>query len=471
MGTLKAGCVIVNTNPLYTPHEMIHQFNDSGAEVVVLIDLFGDKAKEVMAACPKAKKLVLVSLPDFFPALKKLLIQTVLTYVKKQVPPCAVPFDRFTDTLARGARHASSKKTRDYWGALTHSSIAALQYTGGTTGVSKGAVLTHGNLLSNLYQVFEFVRSKVSSGEERILTALPLYHIFAFTVNFLVFFSYGGENILVPSPRPISNLRKVFEKFDITWVTGVNTLYSALMLEDWFTKLNFKNLKASVAGGTALHKSVADKWASLTGTSIVEGYGLTESSPVLTFNPLDGLVKQESIGIPLPSTRIEIRDDAGKVCPLGTPGELAASGPQIMQGYWNRPDETAKVLKDGWLFTGDIATMDADGYFKIVDRKKDMILVSGFNVFPNEVEDCISKHPAVAEVAVIGVPDEHSGESVQAYVVAKDPSVTEEHIRAHCKQFMTAYKIPKKVVFRKDLPKTPVGKILRKDLRKEVLGK
>ncbi len=467
-GIFKAGLVLVNTNPLYTTHEMVHQFRDSGAVAVVLIDLFGDKAKTVQAQCPEVRHWIVPSLCDFLPPAKALLVKFVMKYIKKQIPRTEVAFHTLPQAVAMGRPQVRQTAIEGYTAGVTRETVAALQYTGGTTGVSKGSMLTHGNLLSNVEQVIEFVKSKIDDGKEVILTALPLYHIFAFTVNFLCFHAKGGRNILIPSPRPISNLQKAFEIFPISWMTGVNTLFAAIQAEAWFTPDRYRSLRASVAGGTALHKSVADAWLAKTKTPVIEGYGLTEASPVLTFNPLDGKVKAESIGVTLPYTDIEIRDENGVKQPPGTPGELCARGPQVMKGYWMRPDETAKVLKDGWLLTGDIATVDAEGYYKIVDRKKDMVLVSGFNVFPNEVEDCISRLPQVAEVAVIGVPDEKSGEAVKAFVVVRPGATLDaEQVRSHCKEFMTAYKVPKHVEFRADLPKTPVGKILRKELREK----
>jgi long-chain acyl-CoA synthetase len=345
-----------------------------------------------------------------------------------------------------------------------------LQYTGGTTGVSKGAMLSHGNLLANLQQAFSMGASHIEPGREVVLTALPLYHIFAFTFNLLCFYAAGARNVLVPSPRPIQNLQRAFDNYPITWVSGVNTLFNALLNEEWFTAFPPAHLKAAVAGGAALQAAVAQRWERVTGTRIAEGYGLTESSPVVCFNPIGGERRDESIGIPVPGTQVRLVDDAGVPVPLGSPGELVVRGPQVMQGYWNRPDETAKTLRDGWLHTGDVAVMDAQGWFRIVDRKKDMILVSGFNVYPNEVEDTIAKLDAVLEVAVIGVPDAKTGEAVRAYVVRQDDRLTEDEVRAHCRRYLTDYKLPRSIEFRTELPKTPIGKILRKDLRAEYLN-
>jgi len=330
-------------------------------------------------------------------------------------------------------------------------------------------MLTHGNLLSNTRQMLDMIgEAQIRPGTEVVLTALPLYHVFAFTVNLLGFFEVGARNILIPSPRPPSNLKRAFENYPITWMTGVNTLFSALLKERWFLEYPPDHLRASAAGGMALHTAVAQRWREVTGTEIVEGYGLTEASPVLSFNPLSGEIRDGTIGIPVPSTEMRIVDENGEPVPPGTSGEIVARGPQIMEGYWQRPEANEDVLKNGWLHTGDIGVMDEDGYFTIVDRKKDMILVSGFNVFPNEVEDVMTQLEGIAEAAVIGVPDEKSGEQVRAYVVAEDPAPTREEIIAHCRKHLAAYKVPKSVEFRDDLPKSLVGKILRKDLRAEL---
>jgi long-chain acyl-CoA synthetase len=347
--------------------------------------------------------------------------------------------------------------------------VAVLQYTGGTTGRSKGAMLTHRNLMTNVSQVETFGAQVFEKGREVILTALPLYHIFAFTVNFVTFFHLGSLNVLIPNPRPLSNLRKCFEKYRFTSITGVNTLYNALADEPWFKASPPQKLRLSIAGGAALNTAVAEKWERVSGCPVIEGYGLTESSPVLCFNPIGGgMVKGGSIGVPMPSTEVRIIDDSGKVLPQGQIGEIVARGDQIMAGYWQKPESSAETIVNGWLLTGDIGFMDEDGYFRIVDRKKDMINVSGFNVYPNEVEEAIMRHPDVAECSVIGVPDEHSGESVRAYVVLKpSKSMSLEELREHCKKTLTAYKVPKQLKIKTELPKTPVGKILRKDLRAE----
>ena len=462
-GVLKAGCVAVSTNPLYTPPEMIHQFNDSGARVLVISDLFADRLPAVLPKT-RVENVVTVRITEWFPAVPAFVIRTVLKYVKKQLPAITVPHTPLQDALKAGReRIAGGADVKGYMQGVELDSVANLQYTGGTTGVSKGAMLSHRNLLGNVSQMLAMNTALLKEGQESILTALPLYHIFAFTVNLLLFYQIGGHNVLIPSPRPPKNLQKAFEKYPVTWFSGVNTLFNALANEDWFVK-NPPKLKLSVAGGMALHGSVAKRWEQVVGTPVVEGYGLTEASPVVSFNPVQA-VKVGSIGIPLPSTWVRCVDEAGADVPNGTPGELLTRGDQVMLGYWERPEESAKVLRDGWLYTGDVAEMDDDGYVKIVDRKKDMILVSGFNVYPNEVEEVLTSHPAIREAAVVGVPDEHSGEAVRAYVAALDPALTADEVIRHCRVSLAAYKVPRQVEFRDELPKSPVGKILRRELR------
>ncbi len=474
-GILKAGLVMVNTNPLYTPAEMVHQFSDSGAVGLVVIDLFAPKVAEVL---PKTSitTVIVVGLSDLLPTFKRILVRTVQKYVKKMIPPITFPHTTFAAAVAAGAdRLAGGADPKIYAQSLDLNSIAALQYTGGTTGVAKGAVLTHGNLVANTIQGLEMWKPFLRLGQEVMLTALPLYHIFAFTANLMIFYLAGGRNVLVPSPRPLSNLKTVMLTEPITWFTGVNTLFAGLMHEPWFKDQPSWKLRGSVAGGMALVPVIGERWEAMTKTPVYQGYGLTETSPVATLNPFQR-PKREAIGVPVPGTDVRLVDDAGRDVPKGEPGELWVKGPQVMKGYWQRPDETAKVLRDGWLATGDIATMDEDGYFHIVDRKNDKILVSGFNVYPNEVEAVIATHPAVADTAVVGVPDDESGEIVVAFVTPKDlsseahrakedESLTEDAIRQHCKQSLTNYKVPRLVVFKKDLPKSNVGKVLRKDLR------
>jgi long-chain acyl-CoA synthetase len=469
-GVMKAGCVLVNTNPLYTAPEMVHQFTDAGAKVLVIVDIFADRLPESIPRTP-VETVVTVRITEFFPALVAKIIRGVQRYWNRQLPPVEVPHTPFDEALAAGReRVEGGAAVASYLEGVGRDTVAVLQYTGGTTGVSKGAMLTHGNLLANTDQVLDVGADYLEPRKETVLTALPLYHIFAFTANLLVFFRAGGHNVLVPSPRPPSNLKRAFENYPITWLTGVNTLFHALLNEPWFTDYPPRHLKAAISGGMSLHESVGRRWQEVTGTPVAEGYGLTETSPVLTVNPLDRL-KPGSIGKPVAGTEIRCLDDAGKAVPRGTPGELAARGPQVMPGYWNRPDETARAMDDeGWFRTGDVAEEDEEGYFRIVDRKKDMILVSGFNVYPNEVEEVIAAHPKVREAAVIGVPDESSGEAVKAYVAAADPALTAEEVVKHCRASLAAYKVPRQVEFRDELPKSPIGKILRRELRPDASG-
>ena len=468
-GIFKAGCVLVNTNPLYTANELIHQFSDSGATTLVIIDMFAYCLPEVIANTD-IKNVVTIKISEFFPPVVGGIIRAVQKIWSRSLPKIAVKHTKFSAALALGKAKYAKDKVSTYSAPLKGESLAALQYTGGTTGVSKGAMLSHGNLVTNTLQMIAHSGTGMRAGKEIILTALPLYHIFAFTVNLLGFYYNGARNILVPSPRPPSNLRRAFDNYKITWLSGVNTLFNALLNERWFQDAPPKYLHASAAGGMALQASVAERWRELTGTPIVEGYGLTESSPVLTFNLLTGLAKDGTIGIPVPSTEVKCVDENGNEVTIGESGEIIARGPQIMQGYWQKPEETAKTLKNGWLHTGDIAQMDADGYFTIVDRLKDMILVNGFNVYPNEIEEEIAAVPGVLEVGVIGVPDDKTGERVQAYVKAAIPAPSADEIIAHCRTKMTAYKIPKEIIFVDELPKSPIGKILRRTLRDQAIG-
>ncbi len=469
-GVFKAGCVLININPLYTAEEMGKVFADGEPDLLVIIDMFADKLPSAYAI-HRVPNVVVSSITDFMPWLQGTLVGLVQKYKDKSVKPVPVPHTTFRSALSQGEARKSGANIAAYTDNVGLDTLAVLQYTGGTTGVSKGAMLTHGNLVMNMAQSLEMVAQNMVKGEETILTALPLYHIFAFTVNMLGYWVLGAHNVLVPNPRPLTNLQKAFEKFPISTLTGVNTLFNGLNNEAWFRDNPPKSLKSACAGGMALQDAVAKRWKEVTRTPVVEGYGLTESSPVLTFNPLDA-VKEGTIGVPVPSTDIKCVDDAGNEVPNGQPGELIARGPQIMAGYWRKPDETAKTIRDGWLYTGDIATQDEDGYFRIVDRKKDMVLVSGFNVFPNEVEDTLAKHPAVLEVAVVGVPDGAAGEAVKAFIVKRpEMDLDAEQVRAFCKEHLTGYKVPKFVEFRAELPKSNVGKILRKDLRAEDMAK
>lgn len=459
-GALRAGLIVVNTNPLYTAKEMHHQFKDAGVKAIVILANFAHLLEEIIKDTP-IESVVITEIGDMLPFPKRLIVNSVVKYVKKMVPAYNLPQAySFNQALSIGTKAPYNEVK------MVQSDIAFLQYTGGTTGVSKGAVLTHRNIIANMLQICAWMTPRLIPGEEKILTALPMYHIFSLTVNCLTFIRYGAENLLITNPRDIPQFIKEMIKHRCTVMSGVNTLFNALMNHPDFKKIDFSPLKVSVAGAMALQRAVCERWMRETKSLIVEGYGLTEASPVVCCNPIDGTDRVGTIGLPLPSTNVKLVDDIGNEVPRGQEGELCVFGPQVMQGYWNRPDETAKVIDtQGWLRTGDIAIVDNDGFVKIVDRKKDMILVSGFNVYPNEVEDAIASHPGVLEVAAIGVPDEHSGEIVKVVVVKKDSSVTDKDIIAHAKKSLTNYKVPRIVEFRDELPKTNVGKILRRALR------
>ncbi|ABX49069.1 Long-chain-fatty-acid--CoA ligase [Shewanella baltica OS625] len=461
-GVLRAGMVVVNVNPLYTPRELKHQLIDSGAKAIVVVSNFARTLEEVVEQTP-VESVIITRLGDQLSAPKRTLVNFVVKYIKKLVPKYDLPHAlSMRDTLSTGRRMQYIKPD------VTNDDLAFLQYTGGTTGVSKGAMLTHGNIVANVLQADGAYSPALNDGSEFVVTALPLYHIFALTVNCLLFLHKGSQNLLITNPRDIPGFVAELKKYPFTALTGVNTLFNALVNSDEFSQLDFSRLKLSIGGGMAVQKAVADKWQAITKTRLLEGYGLTEASPLLTCCPynLDGY--NGSIGFPAPSTLIQIRDDDGKVLAQGETGELFGKGPQVMKGYWQRPEETAKVIDtDGWLATGDIGYMDEKGFFYIVDRKKDMILVSGFNVFPNEVEEVVALHPKVIEVAAVGVPNDASGELVKVFVVAKDKSLTAEDIIKHCRIHLTGYKVPKLVEFRDELPKTNVGKILRRELRDE----
>ncbi|AGI69100.1 long-chain-fatty-acid--CoA ligase FadD [Octadecabacter antarcticus 307] len=463
---LKAGCVLVNVNPLYTAEEMARQFADAEPQALIVVDMFADKLTQALKGHP-IPNIIITQVAEFFPAMPRSIVRLVQKHWDRTLAPIDLTHIRLPEAIEAGRQKSVSKEitVEAYREALLPDDIACLQYTGGTTGVSKGAMLTHKNLLMNMEQSMEMITG-VEKGREVALTALPLYHIFAFTVNLLGFYYLGGRNILIPNPRPLTNLKRAMENYPITWMSGVNTLFNGLSNETWFQDSPPKHLKFASAGGMALQSSVAEVWEKVTGKPVLEGYGLTESSPVITFNPL-GKMRPNSIGIPVPSTELRCLDEDGKDVPQGQPGELAARGPQIMKGYWKKPDDTAKIMQGDWLLTGDIGIMDKGGYFSIVDRKKDLVLVSGFNVYPNEIEDCLTRHPGILEAAVIGVPDGASGEAVKAFVVLSDQSLSSATIRAYCKEHLTGYKVPKMVEFRDDLPKSNVGKILRKDLRSE----
>ncbi|KYG69833.1 long-chain fatty acid--CoA ligase [Bdellovibrio bacteriovorus] len=459
---LRSGLTIVNTNPLYTAKEMQHQFKDSGAKAVVILANYASQLEQILKDT-QIESVVITEIGDLFPTPKRILVNSVVKYIKKMVPAYNLPQAyTFRQALELGAMKPSQKV------ASTLDDIAFLQYTGGTTGVAKGAMLLHRNVLANVLQIRDWMKPKLREGEEIAIAALPLYHIFALTLNCLGLLRYGAENILITNPRDIPAFIKEMKKSPFTVLAGVNTLFNALMNNPAFTTIDFSKVKISVAGAMTLQKPVAEKWMELTKSVIVEGYGLTEASPVVCCNPIDGTDIVGTIGLPFPSTEIKLLNDDDQEVAPGEPGELVCKGPQVMAGYWNKPEETEKVLKDGWLRTGDVATVDEKGFFKIVDRKKDMILVSGFNVYPNEVEEAIASHPGVLEVAAIGVPDEHSGEIVKAVVVKKDPNLTAEEVIAHARKTLTGYKTPRLVEFRTELPKTNVGKILRRALRDTV---
>jgi long-chain acyl-CoA synthetase len=459
-GVLRAGLTVVNTNPMYTARELRHQLHDAGVSAIVVLDNFAATLAEVLHDTP-CKHVITTGLGDLLSFPKKHLVNFVIRHIKKLVPAYSIPGNvRFSAALAAGTRHSLPRVELD------HDDIAFLQYTGGTTGVAKGAMLTHRNMIANMQQSSAWLVSTLREGEEVIITAIPLYHIFALTANCLVFMKTGGLNHLITNPRDMAGFVKELSRVPFTSMTGVNTLFNGLLNTPGFDKLDFRRFKFTMGGGAAVQRAVAERWKKVTGVTLVEAYGLTETSPACCVNPLDLVAYNGSIGLPIPSTDVTIQDDEGKLLGVGEVGELCVRGPQVMKGYWQRADETAKVLtSDGWLHTGDIAKMDEKGYFYIVDRKKDMILVSGFNVYPNEIEDVVALCPGVLEVAAVGVPDEKSGEAVKIVVVKKDPALTAEMIKAHCRENLTGYKLPKYIEFRDALPKTNVGKILRRELR------
>jgi len=466
-GAMRAGLVIVNTNPMYTARELRHQLQDSGARAIVVVDNFASVLQKVRGEVP-VELIVTTQIGDLLGFPKRLLVNLALKYVKKMVPAFDLPgATTLPDALAAGARLPLEIAE------LTLDDLAFLQYTGGTTGVAKGAMLTHGNLVANMLQSKAWMAAAgLGKDIEIVIGALPLYHIFALTANCLVYMSIGGVNVLITNPRDMQGFVKELQKVPFTFIPGVNTLFNALLNTPGFAELDFSTLKGALGGGMAVQRAVAERWKEVTGTPLIEAYGLTETSPAACINPMDLEGFNGCIGLPIPSTECAIMNDAGELLPQGETGELVIRGPQVMKGYWQRPEETAKVLtEDGWLRTGDIAIMTADGFFKIVDRKKDMILVSGFNVFPNEIEDVIAHHPKVLEVAVVGVPDEKSSEAVKVFVVKSDPSLSEAELRAFCAEELTGYKRPKHIEFRDDLPKSNVGKILRRELRDEELAK
>ncbi|WP_168409545.1 long-chain-fatty-acid--CoA ligase FadD [Erwinia amylovora] len=460
-GILRAGMVVVNVNPLYTPRELEHQLRDSGASAIVIVTNFAHTLERVVANT-RVKHVVLTSLGDQLSAAKGTLVNFVVKYIKKMVPTYHLPGAvSFRQALQSGAQMEYVKPH------IVNDDLAFLQYTGGTTGVAKGAMLSHRNMQANLEQTKATYGSLLKAGKETVVTALPLYHIFALTVNCLLFIELGGANLLITNPRDIPGLVKELGKYPFSAITGVNTLFNALLNDAAFNRLDFSSLSLSAGGGMPIQKAVAERWEKLTGHYLLEGYGLTECSPLVSVNPHDIQCHNGSIGLPVPSTDIMLVDDAGNETAAGEPGELCIKGPQVMSGYWQRPQDTGEVLKNGWLRSGDIVTVDDEGFLRIIDRKKDMILVSGFNVYPNEIEDVLMLHPKVAEAAAIGVPDDVAGETVKIFVVRKDASLTADEVIAHCKNHLTGYKVPKIIEFRNELPKTNVGKILRRQLREE----
>jgi len=459
-GILRAGLVVVNTNPLYTARELKHQLNDSGAKAIIVLENFAHTLQSVIGDSP-VEHVFVTGVGDMLGFPKGSLINFVLRHVKKEVPAFSIDGSmRFSAALSAGA--SKSLDSPD----MGHDDIAFLQYTGGTTGVSKGAMLTHGNIVANVQQSAAWLGNNIDYGQEVIITALPLYHIFALTANCLVFIKFGGRNVLITNPRDMPGFVKTLKGTRFTAITGVNTLFNGLLNTAGFDEVDFSNLRFTLGGGMAVQRAVAEKWKEVTGVTLVEAYGLTETSPAACINPMDLKDYNGAIGLPIPSTECRVVDGEGNDVAVGEPGELCIRGPQVMKGYWQRPEETAKVMdSDGWLKTGDMAARDEKGYFFIVDRKKDMILVSGFNVYPNEIEDVIAAHPKVLEVGAIGVEDAKSGELVKAVVVRKDDSLTVDELRAHCKEELTGYKVPRYIEFVDELPKTNVGKILRRELR------
>jgi len=461
-GVLRAGLVAVNVNPLYTARELEHQLNDSGAKAIVIVSNFASTLEKIVTKT-QVEHVILTSLGQMLPRPKGAIVDFAVKYIKRIVPKYKLPGAiSMRHTLRKGYRLQYIKPL------INGEDIAFLQYTGGTTGVAKGAILTHKNMTSNVLQAKGSYSPVLREGSELVVTALPLYHVYALTVNCLLFLEMGGCNLLIPNPRDIPSFVKELQKYPFTAITGVNTLFNALINNENFCNLDFNNLKLSVGGGMAVQRTVAEKWKRVTNTHLLEGYGLTECSPLVTGNPYTLKDYNGSIGIPVSSTDVRIVDDLGNPLPLDETGELQVKGPQVMKGYWQRPEATKKAISsDGWLSTGDIVRIDNKGFISIVDRKKDMIIVSGFNVYPNEIEDVVASNEKVLEVAVIGEPNEKTGELIKLFVVKRDPSLTKEEIRGYCREHLTAYKVPKVVEFREELPKSSVGKILRRELRTE----
>jgi long-chain acyl-CoA synthetase len=464
-GVLRAGMIAVNVNPLYTPRELEHQLKDADVKAIVIFANSAHVLEKIVSHTP-VKHIMVTQIGDMLKFPKNYIVNFVIKNVKKMVPAFSLPnMLDFKSCVQKGDADKFKKP------AVKSEDIAFLQYTGGTTGVAKGAILTHKNIVSNMLQARAWIKDFITDGKEIIITPLPLYHIFSLTANCFIFNSVGALNVLITNPRDIPGFVKELSKWKFTAFTGVNTLFNGLLNNDEFRKLDFSSLRLTLGGGMAVQKAVADRWKQVTGQPLIEAYGLTETSPAACINPMTSKEYNGFIGVPIPSTEVEIKDDNGKTVPLGEIGEIAIRGPQVMMGYYNRPDETAKVMTvDGFFKTGDLGFMTEQGFIKIVDRKKDMILVSGFNVYPNELEDVIAQHPKVLESAAIGVPDEKSGEVVKIFVVKKDESLTQDELMKYCRENLTSYKIPKSIEFRKELPKSNVGKILRKDLRAEVLS-
>lgn len=460
-GALRAGLIVVNTNPLYTPREMEHQFKDSGAVAIVIVANFANNLEKILANT-SIKHIIVTQLGDMLGGVKGALVNFVVKYVKKMVPSYSLPnVISFKDTLNKGASFKLDKPS------VGVNDIAVLQYTGGTTGIAKGAQLTHGNIIAHNSMTIEWFKPYLSKpGDNIIITAIPMYHIFALTVNGILMLSTGVKNVLITNPRDIKGFVKELSRHQFSIMTGVNTLFNALLNNPDFKNLDFSKLHGAIGGAMAVQDVVSQRWLEVTGSPLLEGYGLSETSPVLCCNPLDGKHKRGTIGLPLPSTEIGIFDEDGKQLPQGERGEICARGPQVMSGYWNK-DNSDVFFPGGWFKTGDIGIMDPEGFFKIVDRKKDMIKVSGFNVFPNEIENVIASNPKVLEVAAIGIPDAKSGEVIKVFIVKKDPTLTEEEVKKYCHENLTNYKVPKVVEFRTELPKTNVGKILRRALKEE----
>ncbi len=460
-GVLRAGLVVVNVNPLYTPRELEHQLKDCGASAIVIVSNFAHTLEKVVYNTP-VKHVILTRMGDQLAPAKGTLVNFVVKYIKRLVPKYHLPDAiSFRQALQQGKRMPYVKPE------VNNQDLAFLQYTGGTTGIAKGAMLTHRNMQANLMQANAAYGPVLQEGQELVVTALPLYHIFALTVNCLLFVEIGGKNLLITNPRDIPGMIKELAHYPFTAITGVNTLFNALLNHDAFSRLDFSTLRLSVGGGASVQQVVAERWEKLTGIHLLEGYGLTESAPLVAGNPYDLQHYSGSIGLPVPSTDVRIINDDGQDVAPGEPGELWVRGPQVMSGYWQQPTATHDVLKEGWLATGDIVTADEQGFLKIVDRKKDMILVSGFNVYPNEIEEVVVRHPKVSEAAAIGVPSETSGEAVKVFVVCRDPSLTVEELISHCRRNLTGYKVPRLFEFRGELPKSNVGKILRRELRNE----